>query len=428
MRARLNLLVLAIASLIVIAFVVPLGLAVRQQADQRGRITAERTAQTLAAVVVRSTAASDSDITPDVLVDVVGPIPEGSAIVLPDGTTLGPAIPNRALVEEVSAARTTLSAYSENGFSLAIPVITQRGTVVVYASVDSAELVEGVARAWLFLALLGLGLILASLFVADRLGRTVVGPSRRISSAAERLGRGDLDSRVAEEGPPELVAIASAFNVLADRIEVLLAEEREALADLSHRLRTPLTALRLQVEQLPRPEERRALLEKVDLLGTAVNDLIVQARSRSDSGPMSCDVSDVVMRRSEFWRVLAADQGREFKLDIGELPLPVSASEVELAAAFDALIGNVFAHTPPGTAFGVAVRPVGGWAEIEVADNGPGFAPGFDPTHRGISGVESSGLGLDIARQFAASVGGSIKTSSSPSGGARIVLELPVTA
>lgn len=426
MRARLNLLVIGVASLIVIAFVVPLGLAVRQQADQRGRITAERTAQTLAAVVVRSTAASDSEISSDALADVVGPIPEGSAIVLPDGTTLGPATPDPALIEEVGAARTALSAYGEDGFGLAIPVVTQSGTVVVFSSVATAILIEGVVRAWMFLALLGMGLILASLFVADRLGRTVVGPSIRISSAAERLGKGDLDSRVAEEGPPELVAIASAFNVLADRIEGLLAEEREALADLSHRLRTPLTALRLQVEQLPHPDEKKVLLEKVDLLGEAVNDLISQARTRSDSSPMSCDVSDVISRRSEFWRVLAADQGRDFKLAIGDSPLPIGASEVELAAAFDALIGNVFAHTPSETAFAVAVRPVGEWVEIEVEDNGPGFTQGFDPTDRGISGVESSGLGLDIARQLAGSAGGSMKTSSSLLGGARIVLELPL--
>ncbi len=428
MRSRINLLVIGVASLIVIAFVVPLGLAVRQQADQRGRITAERTAQTLTAVVVRSTAAPDSLASSENFGDLIGPIPEGSAVVLPDGTTLGPALPDQALIEEVGAARTALSAYSDDGFGLAIPVVTQGGTVVVYSSVDSTVLVEGVARAWMLLGMLGLALILASLFVADRLGRTVVGPSIRISSAAERLGQGDLGSRVAEEGPPELVSIAAAFNVLANRIEGLLAEERESLADLSHRLRTPLTALRLQVEQLPGSDEKRALLEKVDLLGSAVNDLIRQARTRSDAGPKACDVSDVVARRSEFWQVLATDQGRDFKLDIGESPLPVAVGEVELAAAFDALIGNVFAHTPSGTAFGVAVRDIGELVEIEVADNGPGFAPGFDPTDRGISGVESSGLGLDIARQFAASAGGSIKTSSSPLGGARIVVELPLLA
>lgn len=90
MRKRINLLVLGIASLIVVAFVVPLALNVRQQADQRGRLAAERSAQTLAALVVRSGALNDQDATvADIIGSLGGPLPEGSAVLLPDGTLVG---------------------------------------------------------------------------------------------------------------------------------------------------------------------------------------------------------------------------------------------------------------------------------------------------------------------------------------------------
>lgn len=426
MRQRLNFLVLGLASLIVVAFVVPLALTVRQQADQRGRLSAERTAQTLAAVVVRAAAASDTGLAGDDVESLLGPIPAGSAIVMPEGTILGPGEPDFGLIDSVVTQQGALSAYGDDSFGLAIPVTTQSGTVVVYSSVSDEVLNQGVAVAWALLALLGIGLVAASVFASDRLGRSVVGPSRRIASAAERLGKGELDSRVDEEGPPELVAIAAAFNTLALRIRALLDEERESLADLSHRLRTPLTALRLQVEQVGSPEEKAVLLAKVDNLGMAISELITQARTRSEPVPAVSDVSHVVRTRSEFWDVLAKNQGRGLHVEVGESPVLIQAREEDTAAAIDALIGNVFAHTEAGTNFGIAVRRVGPNVEIEVADSGPGFPAGFDPADRGASGGDSSGLGLDIVRQFAQEANGVMRTVSSPLGGARVILEIPV--
>jgi len=97
-----------------------------------------------------------------------------------------------------------------------------------------------------------------------------------------------------------------------------------------------------------------------------------------------------------------------------------------VAAAFDALVGNVFSHTDPGVGFGVIVRILDGTVEIEVADSGGGFRDGFDPLERGSSGAGSSGLGLDIVRRLARDALGIVRIGSSHSGGARVVLQLPL--
>jgi signal transduction histidine kinase len=428
MRARINYLTAGVTSLVVIAFVVPLGFLVMQQADQRARLEAERTARTLAAFIIPAAVGAGGDLAPGDISGLIGPVPDGSLIILPDGETLGPGQPDDALIDEVRAAHTALAAYRQDGgFGIAIPVVTGGGTTVVYSSVAEASLNQGVVRAWSLLALLGVGLVAAALFVSDRLGRGVVGPSQRIAGAAERLGRGELDTRVAEEGPEELVAIAVAFNQLAGRIRGLLAEEREGVADLSHRLRTPLAALQLQVEQMAPSGERESLIESVDRLRRAVDELISEARMTTETqGAADCDVIAVVEARLEFWRVLSDEQARSLHVDITDTPAPVGVAASEVAAAFDALVGNVFSHTDAGIGFGVIVRVLDGTVEVEVADSGNGFPDGFDPLERGSSGAGSSGLGLDIVRRLARNASGTMRIGSSHSGGARVVLQLPL--
>ncbi len=423
MRSRINILTLGVTALVVIAFVVPLALLVQRQADQRGRLQAERVAQTLAAVVVRSVAASDVALTADRLAVELGRLPPMSAVIMPDGELIGQAV-DRALVDDVAEGGAALSSYTSDGFVLAIPVITGAGTIVVASAIPNEELTRGVTAAWGLLALLGVGIILASLLVADRLGRTVVGPSRELAAAADRLGHGDLSTRVTGSGPPELTAIAGAFNVLADRIAGLLAAEREQVADLSHRLRTPLTALRLQAEQLESPDDRESVLNKIDRLSGEIDHLIREARQRPETVPAKTDLAEVVRKRAGFWRVLADEQRREMTVDVidGEVLIPVD--ERETGAALDAMIGNVFSHTAPGTPFSVRLDRNDVGLRLEVADEGPGFPTGFDPRLRGVSGTGSSGLGLDIVGRFAESAGGELTLATTPKGGALVSVRL----
>jgi signal transduction histidine kinase len=112
-------------------------------------------------------------------------------------------------------------------------------------------------------------------------------------------------------------------------------------------------------------------------------------------------------------------------VDVPPGPVAAGVAAGDLAAVMDALLGNVFAHTPEGTPFTISLRPRdGGGAVLSVEDAGPGF-PAGDPVARGASGGGSTGLGLDIARQAAEASGGSLAVGPRSAGaGARVVAEL----
>jgi signal transduction histidine kinase len=106
----------------------------------------------------------------------------------------------------------------------------------------------------------------------------------------------------------------------------------------------------------------------------------------------------------------------------------VGVAQPELGACLDALLGNVFAHTPQGTGFTIALDPRGrGGAVLSVHDDGPGFAQS-DPVRRGASGGGSTGLGLDIARQTAEASGGTLTIGPGPGGHVSVELGPPSDA
>jgi signal transduction histidine kinase len=136
-----------------------------------------------------------------------------------------------------------------------------------------------------------------------------------------------------------------------------------------------------------------------------------------------CDAVAVVRDRVRFWSVLAEDTGRPLDLRLPGGELPVRLTAADLGAAVDALLENVFAHTPDGTPMRVTVAaaPAGG-AMLEVGDDGPGFGP--DAGVRGHSTAGSTGLGMDIVRRAAESSGGRMELRTAAGGGARVVVHL----
>jgi signal transduction histidine kinase len=145
-----------------------------------------------------------------------------------------------------------------------------RGTAVIRTFVPGAELRTGVVRAWLLLCVVGLGLLVLSVAVADQLARSLVRPLGDLARASDLLAAGHLASRAQVTGPPEVRQVSAGLNRLAERIGALLAHERETVADLSHRLRTPLTALRINAESLHDNTEMEQML--TDVAGLVVSD------------------------------------------------------------------------------------------------------------------------------------------------------------
>lgn len=415
MRRRLALVGLATTALVVITFLVPLGLLVRRQAEDRARVDAERKAQTTASLIALAVTLDGSLET---IESATGPLADGVIVVLSDGTILGEPLGGQGtLVESALTDQATVTALVDGGWEIALPVIGRDNSAVVDAMATDAELRSGVMVSWLFLGLLGVVVIAIAVWVADRLGRRLVDPIRELENAAHLLGSGDLDVRVDVDDPPELKEVADAFNVLASRLEQLLIEEREAVADLSHRLRTPLTSLRLQSEGLGDPTERADVLAQVDRLEQSIDQLIVASRSRGKASQARCPLDEVVAKRAMFWKVLADEEGRaiELNLDAPGVELALPAEEVE--AVVDALTGNVFSHTAAGTPIWISTGELDNRPWIEIADQGEGFAD-VALVERGVSGGGSTGLGLDIARRSAEMTGGSLQVDDRPGGGA----------
>jgi signal transduction histidine kinase len=401
-------LVAATTTLVMLAFVIPLAALVERAADREGVAGAGIRAESVVPPVAGAR---------DEVVGMAARAASGggyAAVVrLPDGRTVGspPGLwTGGSPAEDIRT--TTLRRLADGSVVIDQPVFRDDGTAVVSVQVSGAVLDRGVLRSWVVLCGIGLALVALSLLVADRLARSLTRPVSDLASAAERLGRGDLSTPVLPEGPPEIREVGSAMNTMAERIAGLVDSEREAVADMSHRLRTPVTALRLNAENLADPDERARLTADVDELVLQVDAVIAQARRPArevdevTGAHAVTDLVSVVRERMDFWQVLAEEQSRRVWVDLPSVPCLVSARPDDVRAALDALLDNVFAHTADATGFAVTVSPQPeGGALLTVLDDGEGFTDRA-VLERGQSRAGSSGLGLDIAVKLAERSGG----------------------
>jgi signal transduction histidine kinase len=296
------------------------------------------------------------------------------------------------------------------------------GQAIVEVFVPDAELSRGVRETGWALAGVALILLLFSILASDRLAARVVRSARGLAAAARRLGNGDLDVRVDPRGPRELAEAATAFNTMADRVANMRVAERELIADLSHRLRTPLTALRLEAERV-RGADRFG--QAIEAMEHEVDHLIRTARGQAEARSPEPDISDaaqVVRDRMAFWSAVADDQSRPYRVTGAERSAPVAVPRGDLAAALDALLGNVFRYTPQGTLFEVAVSRRDGYVAIRVDDAGPGISRPLRAQRRGASERGSTGLGLDIVRRAALAGGGTVDIQRGALGGTSVLM------
>ncbi|NED80474.1 HAMP domain-containing protein [Streptomyces sp. SID11233] len=439
MRWALVKVCLAVTAMVVIAFAVPLGLVIKEMASDRAFSDAERQAATIGPTLSITT--DRAELLKAVLTTEPG-ADDRMAVHIPaaaeadrQAVEIGRRRATRKDLETVRASgRASISEVPGGSALLQPTALGAGGTAVVEVFVPDDEVSNGVTTAWLMLAGVGIALIVGSVAVADRLGVRMVGPARRLAGAAQDLGEGRLGTRVPEEGPTELHSAAVAFNSMADQVVQLLANERELAADLSHRLRTPLTVLRLNAASLgegPAAEQTRAAVEQlereVDTIIRTAREQRPQTQGQGGGPGAGCDASEVIRERMAFWSALAEDEGREVRLAGVDRTVRIPVARPELAAALDALLGNVFRHTPEGTAFAVDVYHSGDAVIVLVSDAGGGIADPRAALARGGSGhggakgaVGSTGLGLDIVRRVAESTGGDVRIGRSVLGGTEV--------
>lgn len=435
LRARIVALGVGSAVAVLVLLAIPVGLIVGQDA----REDADREAQFAAQTIVDAIDAGEDDASS--LADVLERVEErfgGTAvtIVMPDGETLGA---TGAACEADDGAGGPGSGEDgpeadngpadggpadggppdgggapfeqiDGGRRVAISTATDAGTVTVCADASTSTWVNAVVVRMGALAAAAAGVLVIVAVVALLIARRL---SRHLDAAAvtaDRLAHGELRARLPDEGPPEVRRVGDALNRLAGRIEDLLQFERETAADLSHRLRTPLTAVRLDVEALPPSPGKDELEDHVAQLERTLTAVIRAARRPQREGALpSCDAAAVATDRFEYWAALMEDQGRETSVTVEvQEGATVRCAAEDLSAALDALLENAVAHTPEPTPVSVVVADLpDGNIAVDVRDRGPGVPA--DALERGRSDRGSTGLGLDIARGCAEASGGRLE-------------------
>ena len=323
---------------------------------------------------------------------------------------------------------------------------TQIGTVVLER--PTAALNQNIANLWLYLGALGGGAMVAAVLLAIYLARWVSRPLARLDTAAGKIADGDLTVRARTGyGPPELRRMAATFNMMAGRLETLVHGHRAMLADASHQLRTPLTALRLRLDLLATdvPPATAAELagaqEEIARLSRLVDGLLATARAEALTEQLeTIDVVEAVAERVSAWQPVAdghdvkliAEVGGDARRDgAGSRPM-VALGAGHLEQILDNLIDNAI-----GAIGGAGAGGGGGTVRISaangetgpvltVADDGPGMTPQERSRAflRYTTGSQNgTGLGLAIVHRLVTANGGAIRLADTPGGGLTVEIE-----
>jgi signal transduction histidine kinase len=375
-----------------------------------------------------------------VVTDARGVLLADSAGVYPIGTLfangLRPEI-GRALRGSPTSEIRYSSTLRRDVMATAVPVYDQTGRIVgtVRITQDVEAVTEGVWRTRLGLLAIGGAAILAGLIVAFGLAESLSRPLARLASAAKRLGGGDLTTRVGDVSQAhEIDELGRAFDEMADRLERTVRAQREFVANASHQLRTPLTAMKLRLEasagEAVNPEQRKqidAAEREVDRLAELVDRLLSVSREVEEGRAERIDLADAVERAVSRWSERAEASGAALLTD--EQASAAESNESDVDQILDNLVDNAIAYAP-----GCIVLESGrrdGLAFVAVRDEGPGISANevdrvTERFYRGRSAAGGgSGLGLAIARSLAERWGGSIEIASTPAEGTRVEVRLP---
>lgn len=280
------------------------------------------------------------------------------------------------------------------------------------------------------------GVALIALLLAGIVGYIVSGTItrrlRRLQEATEELASGDLSARADETaGAKEIRSLAESFNDMAERLELLINQQRTFAADASHQLRTPLTALRLRLERAHEllesdpagAAERLAAAEaEADRLSNLIEGLLLLSRTEAANVQRETfDLAAVAQERVQHWKALAGESGVKLRYE-GPQHLRVTAVPSAIEQIVDNYIDNALSVSPDGSRLIVRVVDQVARAQLHVLDQGPGLSEAeciraFDRFWRANSDRHGSGLGLAIVAQLARASGGQAQLSPRPEGG-----------
>lgn len=322
---------------------------------------------------------------------------------------------------------------------VAVPVASG-GTVhgALRLTLDTAEVDARADRFWWGLAAIAVVVLAAVTLVGWLIARSINLPLRRLIETARRFGRGDLTLESGEaQGPPELRELSATMSTMAGELAEMIDTQRAFVADASHQLRTPLTSLRLRLENLQATLDDGDDAAQIDLaideitrLSTLVNDLLQLARTERRDRPVPHDLTTIVTDRVDTWSAAADLAGVRLDLrdDAGRLTVLSTPGAIE--QILDNLLDNALAVAPPDTTVTVSLEAGDEHHRFAITDEGPGLGDedkerALRRFWRGDTKRPGSGLGLAIADGLARASGGTLSLHDGPTGGLRVAVALP---
>ncbi|KQX56276.1 MULTISPECIES: HAMP domain-containing sensor histidine kinase [unclassified Streptomyces] len=374
-------------------------------------------------------------------------------VVAADGRSAMPPLPlpgdpgDAAFGEALGRGRTTVDWGSRRVWGpqlvVTVPVYARGGPAgrgerivgAVRVRYETADLTDRLWRIWGFRAVLAVGVLAVAAGLGAIVARLLTKPLRQLNDMASRFGDGDLTARSPVTGPQETQTLARALNQGAERLDTLVASQRIFVADASHQLRTPLTALRLSLDNIADGVDDEFVREDVDQataevvrMSRLVSGLLVLARAEAKvSAPEPLALRELVEERLSVWRPAADERGVTIVLTgDADARLRVLAGPGNLDQVLDNVLSNALEVSPDQGTITVRVDSGGGHDEavLEVVDEGPGMsaaeqARAFDRFWRGqgLTGRSGSGLGLAIVKQLVTDDGGGVALRDAPGGG-----------
>ena len=365
---------------------------------------------------------------------------EGTAVVISDDdqADLGTSYLNRpeiaqALSGQISSGHRFSSTLNQELLYVTVPILS--GTDVLgavrltYPDYVVANKVNDQLRLLSIVALMAL--ILAAI-VGYIVSGSITRRIRLLQEATESLAAGNLRARADEtRGTSELKSLAESFNDMAERLELLINQQRTFAADASHQLRTPLTALRLRLERAHdllesdpagAAERLSAAETEADRLSNLIEGLLLLSRTEAaDVQRETVDLAAVTRSRVEQWQALALESGVKLRFE-GPVNAEVIAVPNAVEQIVDNYIDNALSVSPPKSRIIVRVITAGSRSSVHVLDQGPGLSieecsRAFDRFWRANSDRHGSGLGLAIVAQLARASGGKAQLAPRPEGG-----------
>lgn len=448
MTRRLVLTYLAITAFVLVTLEVPLGIIFARNQREQLAVDIERDATVIATLAEDSLERGASADFSRILDGYTAKT--GARVVIVDGNgvsafdsqgetgrdfTSRPEFENALAGTRVSGQRYSRT-LGEDLFYVAVPVASG-GEVhgAVRLSIPAPEVQSRIRHTWLSLTALALVVLASVVVVGALLARSLTRPLSELEAASLELAEGDLTVRAPEDaGPPETRLLARSFNDMASRLEKLVASHRAFVADASHQLRTPLTALRLRLENLEAtgtvdPGEYEAALAEVERLSALVDQLLrLTSAEESRQKSEAVSIVEILQDRADVWEPSATARG--VRLEVGSVD-PVSVAVVPGAPEqmLDNLLDNALKVSPEGSKIVVSGVAHDDTVEIHVTDEGPGMSAeervhAFDRFWRGDTSEGGTGLGLAIVRELAQASGGEVVLDERPTGGLDAVIRL----